>query len=375
MQPDLDAVSTTADVPMHRLRTWPALLALLFLSPAVGELISGSTPPLLFVQPFALVVLPTLYGISAVLIHEALVRRRLGWGNALLLGAAFGIFQEALIVQTWFTFLVPDSPSHDASQYGVLWGTDWVWALNLSFYHAVISITVPLILLGLLFPKRSGLPWLGRKGTLLLTVWMLLLMGALAFNVAFKQFAAAGYGGPPLGAYLACAGLLVLTILLGVAIRFPSLRPRLRHAPHLWTVRLSLFGMLVFYFVVISILLPHTPLPAPLTMFAGIAVFAVALWRVSSWSARAGWNERHWLAVCTGIVMYFAFFWAPLIEFVDHLPQREGLTVTDIAVFVALLLFDQRLKRRVAATPSADSGEAAPVPPAQSVAITQDATP
>src|SRR5947209_831762 len=77
--------------PERRVRTWPAALALLFLSPAIAELISGSTPPLLAVQPFALVFLPTLYGISALLIREIIVRRGLNWGNALLLGTAFGI--------------------------------------------------------------------------------------------------------------------------------------------------------------------------------------------------------------------------------------------------------------------------------------------
>src|SRR5579862_4439225 len=81
-----------------RIRTWPVLLTLLLLSPLIAEVMSGSTPPLQFIQPFSLIFLPTLYGISAILTHEVIVRRSLGWGNALLLGAAFGIFQEALVV-------------------------------------------------------------------------------------------------------------------------------------------------------------------------------------------------------------------------------------------------------------------------------------
>ncbi len=137
-----------------------------------------------------------------------------------------------------------------------------------------------------------------------------------------------------------------------MTIRFPVPAPRARRAPRLWTVRLSVYGFVVVYFVVIIFLLPHTPLPAPLTMLAGIVVFAAGVARVRSWSARAGWTDRHWLAVCTGVVMYFTFFWAPLIEFGLRLPQREGLTVTDLVVFVALLLFDQRLKRRLARAPT-----------------------
>lgn len=63
----------------------------------IGEALSGSTPPLLFAQPFGFIFTPLLYGSSAILIREIVVRRRLGWGNILILGAGFGIFQEALI--------------------------------------------------------------------------------------------------------------------------------------------------------------------------------------------------------------------------------------------------------------------------------------
>src|SRR5215831_14792379 len=107
----------------RRLRMWPVALALIFLSPIVGEMISGSTPPLLFVQPFFLVFLPAMYGAWALLTHEVIARRRLNWGNALLLGAAFGVFQEALVVQTWFNYMATKSPSHMGGAYGVVAGT------------------------------------------------------------------------------------------------------------------------------------------------------------------------------------------------------------------------------------------------------------
>ena len=152
-----------------RLRTWPAALALIFLSPIVGEMISGSTPPLLFVQPFALIFLPAMYGAWALLTHEVIARRHLGWGNALLLGAAFGVFQEALVVQTWFNSISPQSPSHMGGTYGLVAGTSLNWALNLTIYHAVVSITVPLLLIAVFFPRRAALPWLGPKRIILVT--------------------------------------------------------------------------------------------------------------------------------------------------------------------------------------------------------------
>ncbi len=291
-------ISPTIEAP-RRLRLWPAALALYFLAPGVGEVISGSTPPLLFLQPFGFIFTPLLYGSSAILIHEIVVRRHLSWGNVLLLGAAFGIFQEALIVQTWFTYLVPNSPSSGSGSYGALWGVNWLWALALTLYHAFISITTPLILLGVFFPRRSQLPWLGRKRTLALFAWLLIPCALLAVGVATKQFASEGYHGPPLAAYLACVALLLVVIALGVFVRFPTPAPRLtRRAPKPLAVCLTIYGLLILSFVTL-LFLPSTRLPAILVAAVQLAIFAFGVWRVRSWSggSRVGYaplaRHRH----------------------------------------------------------------------------------
>lgn len=65
--------------PLPRLqRTWPALLTLYFLSPVIGEVLSGSTPVLSFFQLFSLLYLPALYGSGAILVRELARRRGLG---------------------------------------------------------------------------------------------------------------------------------------------------------------------------------------------------------------------------------------------------------------------------------------------------------
>jgi hypothetical protein len=342
------ATPGTTTAPPRRLRTWPALLALLFLSPLVGEMMSGSTPPLLFVQPFALLFLPPLYGVSAVLIREIIVRRALGWGNALLLGAAFGIYQEALIVQTWFNFVSPQSPAHSQGTYGVVWGTNWNWALDLTIYHAVVSITIPLVLIGLFFPRRTALPWLGRKGTVALLIWQLLFCGALTVNAAFSQFKNDGYPGPPLVPYLVAVALTILALALGAFVRFPLPHLVDRSAPRLWTIRVACFAFMTVFFIGIAVLLPAMGLPAAGAMVVAALVFAWGLWRLRAWSARRGWGARHRLAVVTGLLMYFVFVWGPLVEFVLQLPARAGMTAVNVLIFVGLLLFDRRLKRREA---------------------------
>src|SRR5579862_908468 len=226
--------------PQPRVRMWPVLLTLYFLSPMVGEVMSGSTPPLLFIQPFGFIFTPLLYGSSAILIREIVVRRRLGWGNVLVLGAGFGIFQEALVVQTWFNFMAKSAPSYMHGKYSVLWGIDWAWALNLTVYHAVISICVPLILLSLFFPRRAALPGLGAKRAIALLAWLIIPCGLLAIGVATKQFAKQGYTGPPLTGYLIACGLLLVTLLVGSFVRFPAPRPRPdKKAPRPFTLGLT----------------------------------------------------------------------------------------------------------------------------------------
>ena len=60
-----------------KLRNTRPALALFFLAPMVGELLSGSAPPAEFFNPFTLLLLAALYGSGAVLIRELRVR----WGT------------------------------------------------------------------------------------------------------------------------------------------------------------------------------------------------------------------------------------------------------------------------------------------------------
>lgn len=363
MQPSLPdrvaAEPVPPAMPEKRRRMWPVALALLVLSPLMGDVLSGSTPPLALLSPFPLIVLPTLYGIWAILIHEIVARRGLGWGNALLLGAAFGIFQEALVVQTWFLYGVKSSPSYSTGTYGVLWGTNWLWGFNLSVYHAVVSILTPLLLIAVFFPVRAEVCWLRWRVITPLTLWMLLLCGALAYEVAFKMYANQGYAGPPLVPYLICAVLTVALVVLGATLRLPTPRPNpSRAAPRLWTVRLTLCALMALYTMLPTILFPAFKLPVWAAFLVAALLVAVGIARVRSWSARAGWGARHWLAVATGVALYFALLWAPLIEFGLAMPGQLGLTALDLVVAVLLLLSDSRLKRRLATTNTATTAPA-----------------
>ncbi len=342
-----DSFERKEQIARNGARTWPALLTLYFLSPLVGEMISGSTPFLLFIQPFSLVFLPLLYGSSAILMHEVMVRRRLGWGNALILGAAFGIYQEALVVQTWFNFISPRSPTHDLGLYGVWLGTNWFWGLGLTLYHSMISITIPLLLIELFFPRRARSSWLGPSGIAGFLVWLFVPCALLALNVATRQFAADGYHGPPLGPYLFTGGLTAVLAVIGSLIRIPLRKQKGdTSAPSLWTIRLSCFGLVFTDFMIIGQILPRLGLPAAVVAGLELAIFGFGLWLVNTWSARPGWNERHKLAIVMGMLAFYCLIFAPLVEFGIRIPQRAGMTLTDLIAFVGMIVFDRYLIRR-----------------------------
>ena len=167
-------------------RRTKALLTLLFLSPVLGELVSGSSPPLEFFGPNLLGLL-ALYGCGALLIRDAVVRWDKGWATLLLLGAAYGVYEEGLVVKSWFdpnwVDLGPMGP------YGREGGTNWMWALSLTIYHSVVSIALPIFLTDVLFPDLKGKRLLTDRATR----WALFFFG---LTLPVYALALPYWGGP-----------------------------------------------------------------------------------------------------------------------------------------------------------------------------------
>ena len=118
------------------LRRWalpPPALVLFFLAPAIGELLSASAPPAEFFNPFMLILLSVLYGGGAILIREATLRWCKGWPTLLLLGAAYGIVEEGLMVKSFFDPNWVDLG--DSAGYARWHGVNWHWSINLTLYR------------------------------------------------------------------------------------------------------------------------------------------------------------------------------------------------------------------------------------------------
>lgn len=140
----------------------------MLLTPGIPEYLSSSSPinaiilnPPLFL--FQLLANTALYLPGALLVREAKVRWAKGWGTVLLLGAAYGILEEGVALSTLFD--PKASPVGSLGSYGHWLGVNWVWTAGIVPFHAVFSISIPILLLGLALPETSGRPLLGGRKT------------------------------------------------------------------------------------------------------------------------------------------------------------------------------------------------------------------
>lgn len=137
------------------------IITLLILAPLLGEMVSGSSPPSEYFQPITFLILTMLYGTGAVIIREIARRWEKGWISILLMGMAYGIFEEGVIVRSFF-----DPGWQDLGQlafYGRWIGVNWIWAIALTIFHAVVSISIPIAITELIFPKKKNVLWLSKK--------------------------------------------------------------------------------------------------------------------------------------------------------------------------------------------------------------------
>ncbi|NOZ64446.1 MAG: hypothetical protein GXO71_05895 [Caldiserica bacterium] len=303
----------------------PALV-LLFLSPAIGELLSGSAPPAEFFRLPGFLLLTILYGGGAILARELMHRWGKGWPALLLLGASYGIAEEGLMCKSFFDPNWVDLGI--LGEYGRFLGVNWVWSLLLTFYHAVFSIAIPVLLVTLIFPGDNSRKWLNQWNfKLLFLLWI--ANGVLIF------FFISPYR-PPLIPYLIA---LIVTIGLGVLARympFPMSVPgNIRIARPFWfglTGFLTTFSL--FFLAWGSPGIGMSPWLAMLLM-VGLAVIAGWVILKILGNGIAG-SPRHQFALVSGALGFFILL-APLQEINKaRLDDTGGMSLVSLLMLVFL---------------------------------------
>ena len=154
------------------------ILYFVLLAALLPEAITGSTPPQAWLNPIQALLNFWLYGTGVLVVREVSLRWKSGWPGILLLGAAYGIVEEGLAVTTFFNPTLPQLGT--LGWYGRDLGVNWLWAVWLSTFHAVVSIAIPIFLMEWHWPALKGKRLLSERG-LYLTI-VLLALSALTIN-------------------------------------------------------------------------------------------------------------------------------------------------------------------------------------------------
>lgn len=292
-------------------------MALYLLSPIVAELCSGATP--FFSYLVFGWMLSLLYGGGAILIRETTLRWGKGWPTILVLGIAYAISEEGIAVRTFFDPTA--SALKGLGSYGWAGGTNWVWDVHLSLYHAVISIAIPIFLVMLAYPARRNEPWVSDR-------W---LKKAAVGYVGVVAFWLVVYKAPVQGFYI-IASLVAIAALVWLARRLPaSIHVSPGPGPVPTPRRVAIVGFAATFGVFALgwgrglVLLPLD------TVAVMLAIAGVTGWWFLRSSARPGWTDRHRYAAAAGIV-----FFLPVVSPLMELIGQRGQIVVGI-VFAWLL--------------------------------------
>jgi len=310
----------------------PPSLVLFFLAPAIAELLSGSSPPSEFFNPLGLLLLASLYGSGALIMRELKIQWNKGYASLFILGAAYGIIEEGLMVKSFF-----DPAWMDLGIlciYGRWLDVNWVWAEWLTIYHAVFSIAIPITFVETAYAEERNKRWIGNKTFVSLSL-------LLAAVTALGYFALTPYR-PPSIQYLLAAN--AVAVLIFVAWKVPARTGKRGRLQPLKPSRLALVGFLAatglfLLFIIGPYLVPRAP--ALMLIGAGL-VFAIG-----NFLKRYNWNEKtlyHKFSLAAGAVAFLIAL-TPIQEFDQkRLDNPRGMLIVGVTALILLLLLKRKLK-------------------------------
>lgn len=194
-----------------------------------------------------------LQKVLALLVRELKVRWKKCYVSLFVLGVAYGVTEEGLMVKSFF-----DPGWMDLGilgVYGRWWDVNWVWAEWLTIYHVIFSIVIPITLVELIFPDMRNKPWLSNRKLVWITV---LLCAVTAFGYVFLT----PYR-PPVLHYL--LSVILVGAMFLFAWQLPNTTGKKGQLKPCSSSRLTLFGFFISltFFLVWSRTPHHWPSPSP----------------------------------------------------------------------------------------------------------------
>ena len=310
------------------------LLLLLFLSPALGELLSGSAPPLVFFNPITLLTLVLLYGCGTLLIREAKARWKLQW-SVIFLVIAYGIIEEGILVKSFFNPGWVDLGS--LSRYGMYLGVQWPWTIMLTLYHATISTLIPIAIVELLWPEHKDVPLLGKRGLILtsagislVTIWGLIFMGTQEGDKMVPYYPS------PL---LLIGGFAVVALLIWLARNYGHIRTS---AGKTFLLPPIAFAVIGFLFQALNLFVPNSlaqaQAPAAITLLVQFIGIVFVLLFVFYQIYHQNTTRRHIISLIFGSILFFILL-TPVQEFAESAnpDPTQGMLAVGIITLILLI--------------------------------------
>lgn len=312
-----------------RKKTFLPALTLLLLAPFLGEVLSGSSPPAEFLSPPVFLILVGLYGCGALLVREVARAWGRGWIAILLLGMAYGIYEEGLLVRSFFDPAWMDLGI--LGSYGRWLGMNWIWSIALTWFHALVSISIPILLVELLFPQHSRQRWLGRGGT---RVCCVIFFGMLLLSPTFSNHF-------PMVGIVAC--VVCILLLAWLAHNWDPLEKKAGAVNAAKPLRVGMGTLLLTLGLIVGMYaLPALGIPALFTF-----LFLPCLPVIGFWSARRlgcqQWQAVHqWAAAAGALLPWLLLAFSAEANNAARPDDTSGMSL--VAGLTILLLLGLRLR-------------------------------
>lgn len=300
MNSEMATAAVSADVRTGTSLILP-ILALVLLSPMVGEVMSGATR-----LSFLFAYLPEVmfWGCGTLLIREVVRRWGGNWTTMLPLGMALSVAEEFIVQQT---SLAPMPWLGSTPMYGRVWGVNWIYFLFMLAFESVCITLVPVQIVEVIFPERRKEPWLRTRGLVIASV--VFLVGAflawfLWVRIARIQvFHMPDYKPPMVTVALGLIAIVALA-LISYALRGPCSAGTASHkalSPWLVLPATLVLGF-PWYILMVLVFVPRPlALWIPVTGTIAWAAMTVALLR--RWASATGWGEMQEWALSFGVLL------------------------------------------------------------------------